>query len=176
MRYFVLFLAVLPLLPSSALAELTMDRFVIGSAGGAVSNGTLTMELTVGESVAGTLKASPVLAEVGFWWSVSALWVSAPEKTLPSEFSIQGAPNPFSSRTVISYTIPNGSAVPVRIGVYDLRGRLIRTLISETKSPGQYALIWDGRQDDGAFAATGIYFTKFQASTYQATRRVVMVK
>lgn len=65
-------------------------------------------------------------------------------------------PNPFASRTTISFTLPADSRV--RLEILDLRGRLVRTLADEDLAAGEHRREWDGRGMDGDAAPNGIYF------------------
>jgi hypothetical protein len=81
---------------------------------------------------------------------------------------LQNQPNPFSSRSVISYYLP--SAVHVTLDVYDLSGRLVETLVNETKESGIHRVSWNvvGK-------ATGIYFCRITAGDFKHTRKMVVI-
>lgn len=70
----------------------------------------------------------------------------------------QNHPDPFNGMTEISYTVP--AQGPVRVEVYDVSGRLIRTLVRDTKPAGIHSVQWDTRGRDGDRVASGIYFCK----------------
>ncbi|MBN1997602.1 S8 family serine peptidase [candidate division KSB1 bacterium] len=70
--------------------------------------------------------------------------------------SVDNYPNPFNTGTVVRYTVTRPSEV--RIFVYDIRGRRIRTLLKDWRATGTYSLVWDGRNDMGGACPTGIYF------------------
>jgi flagellar hook assembly protein FlgD len=56
--------------------------------------------------------------------------------------------------------VNSGAGEQVEIGIYNVAGRQIRKLVSEIKTPGRYETVWDGRGDDGAAAAHGVYFLR----------------
>ena len=75
----------------------------------------------------------------------------------PSVFYLsQNYPNPFNPTTTISYSIPQTDCVQLK--VYNVVGDLVRTLVREEKSPGNYTAIWDGRNDKGRLVSSGVYF------------------
>ena len=76
-------------------------------------------------------------------------------------------------RTQISFTTYHDSQV--RLSVYDVRGRLIQSLVSETRSAGQYTEMWDGTSRSGSKVASGMYIVHLQAGADVVTRKVVMV-
>ncbi|MCX5753127.1 MAG: PKD domain-containing protein [Candidatus Krumholzibacteria bacterium] len=86
----------------------------------------------------------------------------------------QNYPNPFNPNTTISYQIPVRSMV--NLSVFDVSGRLIRTLVNEYNEPGLYAAPWDGKDSRGVSVASGIYFSKLQAGNYKETKRMVLLR
>jgi hypothetical protein len=150
---------------------------VISQGGGRMSNGTLTMDVTLGEPIVGTSANGSLQADFGYWWTILTANADAEDAQLPVAFAMrQNVPNPFMTRTTIAYVIPQGQQVPVFIGVYDLNGRLVKTLVHETKSAGQYSIVWDGTTDSGSLSLAGVYFAKFNAGSFQRTSKLVMLK
>ncbi|KPL06807.1 hypothetical protein AMJ86_07145, partial [bacterium SM23_57] len=73
-------------------------------------------------------------------------------------------PNPFKSRTMITYTLTDQATERVRIKIYTVSGRLIRTLFDPNHQPINYReIIWDGQDDDGNPVANGVYFARIRA-------------
>jgi hypothetical protein len=73
-------------------------------------------------------------------------------------------PNPFSNRTMITYTLTDQADERVRIKIYTVSGRLIRTLFDPSPHPINYReVIWDGKDEDGNVVANGVYFAKLRA-------------
>ncbi len=102
---------------------------------------------------------------------------------VPMAFALsQNHPNPFNPRTTIDYTIGGpeegrgAGAVPVRLGIYDTRGRLIVRLVEEEQEPGTYRVTWDGKDRAGLQAGSGIYFSVLEAGDFRATRKMVLLK
>jgi len=83
-------------------------------------------------------------------------------------------PNPFNPGTRLTVTVP--VAGPVSLGVYDLQGRLVRSLLAEQRAAGDHPLSWDGRDDSGASAPSGVYFARASTVAGQATAKLLLVK
>jgi flagellar hook assembly protein FlgD len=64
----------------------------------------------------------------------------------------------------------------VTVKIYDVAGRLVRTLVNEVKDAGAYAAVWDGRNNGGAAVASGIYFYKMETAGFNATKKLVMLR
>ena len=98
---------------------------------------------------------------------------------VPEEFALlQNYPNPFNAGTTITYNVPNssGDQIQVRLEIYDLQGRLIKTLINAAHEPGQHQVQWDGSNNDDHVAASGLYFYRLQAGNFVETKRMLMLK
>ena len=75
----------------------------------------------------------------------------------PSEFTLsQNYPNPFNQTTKIEFTLAKSGFV--KLNIYDILGRKVRTLVSEHLSWGYKSVLWDGENDFGNDVASGIYF------------------
>ncbi len=88
----------------------------------------------------------------------------------------QNAPNPFNSSTVVSFILPTGSAGDeVRLGVYNLRGQLVRDLALH--GAGQRGIVtWDGLDQEGRSAASGVYLYRIEAGSWSAYRRMLLLR
>ena len=91
----------------------------------------------------------------------------------------QNFPNPFNPETWIPYQL--SKATEVKIAIYDVSGRLVRSLDLGWQPTGSYmtpssAAYWDGRNAVGERVASGIYFYTLQTSDFAATRRMVILK
>lgn len=78
----------------------------------------------------------------------------------------QNYPNPFNSSTVVWYYLPDVGYQPaeVEITVYNVLGKLVRTLVRKRQYPGEHKVLWDGKDEEGNEAASGIYFCKLKVS------------
>jgi M6 family metalloprotease-like protein len=98
------------------------------------------------------------------------------EQIMPLKFSLHpGAPNPFNPSTVISYDVPPGGG-KVTIRVFDVTGRLVKTLVNEHKTAGRNTVKWFGKNERGEQVATGVYFCRMQAPGYQKTMKMTLLK
>jgi len=91
---------------------------------------------------------------------------------LPALHAVQ--PNPFNPRTTVRFDLP--IAGPVRLAVYDVAGRLIRTLVDADQPSGTHAAAWDGRDASGCSVASGSYFARLEAGGKVETVRMSLVR
>ena len=92
----------------------------------------------------------------------------------------QNYPNPFANHTTIRYTVPgklpsNGEP-NVSLKVYNLAGKLTRTLVLGTQKPGIYRIRWDGKDNSGKKVATGIYFYRMETEKFKATKKLTIIR
>lgn len=90
----------------------------------------------------------------------------------PLEFSlVQNYPNPFNASTVIGYHVPGTRVALVRLTVYDLLGREVKTLVNETKNPGAYTV-----QFDASGLTSGAYFYRLQSGGAVQMKKALLIK
>ncbi len=95
--------------------------------------------------------------------------------TAPASYKLyQNYPNPFNPATTIAYDL--SSPAYVNLVIFDITGRKIRTLQSGYREAGSYQVIWDGRDDEGKRAASGIYLYRLQADKFTQTRKLMLLK
>ncbi len=89
----------------------------------------------------------------------------------------QNYPNPFNPETRIQFTV-NGrqSSLHTTLKIYNIRGQLVRTLLDEDKTGGDYAVLWDGTDDRGREVSSGIYFCRLSAGSSSQVRKMVLMK
>jgi hypothetical protein len=94
----------------------------------------------------------------------------------PAEFRLfPSYPNPFGETTTIRYMLPRAAGVSLR--VYDVSGRVVRTLVdARSVSAGEHAVHWNGDNDSGGTVASGVYFYRMEAGPYVETRRMVLLR
>ncbi|MFH1221376.1 MAG: M6 family metalloprotease domain-containing protein [Candidatus Eisenbacteria bacterium] len=83
-------------------------------------------------------------------------------------------PNPVSAASIIEYSVPVESRVSLK--VYDVRGRLVKSVFDGTRVAGAYRTEWAGTDDDGASVAPGIYFARLDVGTERIVKKMVLVK
>jgi hypothetical protein len=79
-----------------------------------------------------------------------------------------------SSLTTVSYEL--GFAGPVRLRVYDVSGRLVRTLVDGPQGKGHHDIPWDGKSGEGRRVGAGVYFVRLEVGTETATGKLVLMK
>ena len=84
------------------------------------------------------------------------------------------SPNPARGEASISYR--TGRAGRVRVRVFDVRGALVRSLENRDAPAGEQRVLWDGRNDAGARAATGVYLFRIETPEGVATRKVAFLR
>jgi hypothetical protein len=95
---------------------------------------------------------------------------------IPTSFALyQNVPNPFNPSTAISYDVPPGGGV-VTLRLYDVAGRLVRTLVDESQPAGRKTVGWNGASDAGKRVASGIYFYRMTAPGFTETRKMVLLQ
>jgi hypothetical protein len=83
-------------------------------------------------------------------------------------------PNPFNPETTIRYSVREAS--PVNIEIYNLKGQLVKTLVSESKAAGEHSVIWKGTDNNNRPVSSGVYFYKMNAGKYSSTKKMIMMK
>ncbi len=90
---------------------------------------------------------------------------------------MQNHPNPFNPRTTISFSLPESSGgAHVSLKVFDLRNKLIRSLVDRSLPPGTHAVSWDGADEQNSPVANGIYLYRMQAGGFVQTRKMVLLR
>lgn len=84
-------------------------------------------------------------------------------------------PNPFNPSTRLEFSVAR-DGVAVRLAVYDLRGQLVRTLLSGTLDSGPHEVTWDGRDATGRTVASGAYVARLVADGHSEQRIMTLAK
>jgi hypothetical protein len=91
-----------------------------------------------------------------------------------SNFLDQNYPNPFNPSTTIRFGLKEES--PVMLKIFDVSGRLVRTMVNETRPPGDYTAVWDGRNEGGRTVSSGVYFYILKTKNYRRTKKLVLLR
>lgn len=83
-------------------------------------------------------------------------------------------PNPFNAATNISFDLPEESKVSLKI--YNIRGKLVQTLIDDTLPPQQHLVTWNGKDNKGRDVSSGVYLYKLQTNSYDKARKMLHLK
>ena len=118
-----------------------------------------------------------VTAEDGVWWSLGAgqspTGVTGPG-IAPGAHLGTNAPNPFNAKTTLRYSLPRPG--PVALRIYDLRGRIVRTLLSEWQGAGDHAVSWDGRDDASREIPSGVYLQRLTFGGKSTSKKIAILK
>jgi hypothetical protein len=82
--------------------------------------------------------------------------------------------NPFTRTTHVFFGVPRKMEVSVRI--YDVRGRLTRSLLGAVVEPGYHSLVWDAKTACGDAASPGVYFVRLEAGGRNDTAKAVLAR
>jgi uncharacterized membrane protein len=90
--------------------------------------------------------------------------------SIPKVFTLeQNYPNPFNPSTSIKFSLPKASVV--KLVIYDLLGKEIRTLVNEMRQPGTYSEMFDASS-----LASGVYFYRITAGDFTDVKKIVLIK
>ncbi len=93
----------------------------------------------------------------------------------PSRLTLhQNSPNPFNPSTTIAFELP--VAGPVRLAVFDVRGRLVRTLAQGAMDAGSHDVQWDGRDTRNVRVSSGLYFYRLETTGASEVRKMVLAQ
>jgi hypothetical protein len=99
----------------------------------------------------------------------------ADEDVIPFEFALkQNVPNPFNPVTVIQYQLPQQA--DVRLEIYNVAGKLVRTVVDGPQDAGYKSVTWDGTDQSGRKVASGVYLYRLQAADQVSQKMMVLLK
>ena len=115
------------------------------------------------------LDLNPTISGIGNQESLAAGGMT------PLEFALgHSHPNPFNSTTVIPYSISDAGWV--KLEIYDILGRRVKTLVNEIREAGQYEAMWDGTSSRDHPVPSGIYFYRLTSGHFAQARKMVLMK
>ncbi len=129
--------------------------------------------------------------EPGYWYKVSAFDIhdnvsgyailgpmeltgDDPMPVPDTTFLAQNYPNPFNPSTEIAFGLKESGHVSLRI--YDAAGRLVAALIDESRPAGPYAAVWNGKDQNGLSAASGVYFYRLTTKEFEETKKMILLR
>lgn len=83
-------------------------------------------------------------------------------------------PNPFNPNVTVPFSL--AAAGRARLAVYDVAGRLVRELMNEQRGVGEHTVVWDGRDESGRAAGTGVYFVRLDAVGVSESQKLVLLR
>ncbi len=87
---------------------------------------------------------------------------------------LQNYPNPFNPSTTIQYEIPKDGEV--EIGIYDLTGRLIKTIVNQNQQAGAHSAVWNGQTESDSKVASGIYMYTVKYGNTLSSKKMLLIK
>jgi hypothetical protein len=114
-----------------------------------------------------------------YWDATELTWtikkLDSEKEYIPDEYVLfQNYPNPFNPLTTIRYLIPEQGHV--RLIIYDILGRRIRTLIDQNQGPGIKSVNWDGRNNQNIVVSNGVYVYILETPGFKTAKKMVLVK
>ncbi|HWR83273.1 MAG TPA: FlgD immunoglobulin-like domain containing protein [Candidatus Deferrimicrobium sp.] len=98
-----------------------------------------------------------------------------PDNALPTHFALgHNYPNPFNPTTTISFSVPVASEISLVI--YNVLGEEVKSLYRGKIEAGNHQLVWGGDNNAGASVASGVYFYRLRAGSFEQTRKMTLVK
>jgi hypothetical protein len=152
-------------------------RYGTGSlAGGRVEvDGYKFVTLGFGLEAIATQEMRDEVMATSLEWLIGPAGSTPVENETPRVLTLAAnTPNPFNPSTRIAFALDRSG--PVRLEVYDLQGRLVRTLASEPMTAGDHTVVWDGRANDGQPAASGAYVYRLTANDQTLSRKMTLLK
>jgi len=86
----------------------------------------------------------------------------------------QNYPNPFNPETTISYSIQKSSNI--KLEIYDINGRLVKTIVNDFLNAGNYNTVWDGSNALGNKVASGAYFYQLKSNGFVTVKKMILLK
>ena len=94
---------------------------------------------------------------------------------IPETFALYANyPNPFNPTTTISYDLPKQAQVT--LGIYDILGKQIKTLVNQSQDAGSKTAVWDGTNNSGRPVSAGVYLYRIKAGEFSQTRKMVLLR
>ncbi|MBN2000281.1 aryl-sulfate sulfotransferase [candidate division KSB1 bacterium] len=138
---------------------------------------TITMDEEIYFGMPVTSHADGVIceAELDNVSLITAAFVDNNFYSVPDNFELYPAfPNPFNPETVINFALPKSASV--RLEVFDIHGRKVRTLFDGNKLRGRHEIIWNGSDDAGTVVASGLYFIRMQSERFDRAVKVTFLR
>jgi hypothetical protein len=156
-----------------------LKKSVVSGGETATNGGSFVLGGTAAEAAAiGFRSGGSYRLYQGFWqpgFQVPTHVIGQPQEVIQYVNAVaQNAPNPFRAGTTISYSVAQTS--PVRLVIYDVTGRKVRTLVDGDRGPGRYQERWDGRDASGSTIASGVYYFQMEIGDWSATRKMLRLR
>jgi hypothetical protein len=108
-------------------------------------------------------------------WYSTGLGIEDNRQTLTTNrFSLNAEPNPFKTHVAIRYSLT--ATTKVTLSIYDISGKIVKTLVNENKKPGDYIVSWDGKDKNKRTVAKGVYFYTLNTKERREQKKLLMLK
>jgi hypothetical protein len=87
---------------------------------------------------------------------------------------MQNYPNPFNPGTTIEYAVQQSSQVVLKI--YSSLGKLVKTLVDDYKTTGEYSASWNGKDNSGQVVSSGSYFYQLKSGDFISAKKMIYIK
>jgi Zinc carboxypeptidase/Carboxypeptidase regulatory-like domain/FlgD Ig-like domain len=85
-------------------------------------------------------------------------------------------PNPFNPSTTISFKISSINEINTSLEIFNTRGQLVKTLVSEPLSSGSYNIVWNGKNEKDKNTASGLYYYKLKTDDFESSGKMLLLK
>lgn len=171
--------------PPDASASFVLTKTTLSGGATAVAGGSFVLGATSGEAgVVGETSGGSYRLIEGFWLPNIGVPTSVdelPSDPTPASEAVRfvnafsaSRPNPFRETTSISFSVADPS--PIELVIYDVSGRLVRTLVHRSFTAGRYQVSWDGRDEKDDALANGIYFARLTIGSWSAARTLMRLR
>jgi hypothetical protein len=150
---------------------------VFGSAGGTAAGSGRKMGSTLGQpSAIGASSDQNRRACLGFWYGGRLATLT--DADLPPIESydrlLQNYPNPFNPSTTFRFSL--SSEAFATLTIYNVKGEVVRVLVSDVMEEGTHTVTWDGKNQRGSAVSSGVYFYKLKSDRFEAVRKMVLLR
>ncbi len=161
-------------------AQYRCDWNTFSGGSGKVSSTNYQCQATAIQSATGNIASSSMLGFIGFWLPLTPTGVLEPkpeEVFNPHQLITKlynAKPNPFRTQTTIHYSLSNKTKVS--LSIYDVSGRLVKTLVKGEQEAGFYNINWNSKNNHNQSVSEGIYFYQLQTLNYTSTKKLIVIQ
>ena len=142
-----------------------------------IGNRRVKLKLSINENIAGEYVLSKVIGANKALPLAKGGFPEAPlnaNSTVTDYALAQNYPNPFNPTTTIRFTLPQRE--PVKLVIYAITGQRVATLVNEEMSAGTHQVRWNGRDQNGRSAASGVYIYQLFAGKQRLVKKMLLLK
>jgi len=168
------------ILGSTANGQYQVNWYTFSNGSGILSSTNYNAAASVSQTAIGSLTGSNILGYIGFWYPgiLTGITEDKTGETIEPNALVtrlySAKPNPFVNQTAIRYSLSTKTKASLLI--YDITGRLVKTLVNTSNEPGIYSINWNGRNERDQEVAAGIYFYQLKTDNYLKTNKFLLTK